>query len=67
MRGSTNNFTVSSDKQLSGVRAPITANKVAAPNRRPPLPFAVLLPFGYSFCAPPVCQAAPGEPRCWAL
>jgi hypothetical protein len=66
MKGSINNFTVSSDKQLSGARAPIAANKAAAPNRRLPLPFAVLLPFGYSFCGPPVCQAAPGEPRCWA-
>ena len=63
MKGSINNFTVSSDKQLSGALAPIMA---AAPNRRPPLPFAALLPFGYSFCGPPVCQAMPGEPHCWA-
>jgi hypothetical protein len=65
MKGSINNFTVSSDKHLSGARAPITANKAAAPNRRPPFPFAALLPFGYSFCAPPVCRAAVGEPQCW--
>jgi hypothetical protein len=66
MKGSISNFTVSSDKHLSGARAPITANKAAAPNRRPPFPFAALLPFGYSFCTPPACQAAVGEPHCWA-
>jgi hypothetical protein len=43
------------------------ANKAPAPNRRPRFPFAALLPFAHSPCAPHSSPAAVGEAQRWAL
>lgn len=45
---------------------PLRPNHAASHNRRPGSPFATLPGFVCSFCAPPMCSAAVGEPRRWA-